>query len=335
LEASSAQNNIVNLGQAQASDLVSISSITNDAPDAFSLGETIVTWTAIDSSGNSATTPQTITIIDTTPPSLETPQNIEIEATSSDKNIISLVSPLASDLVGVVTITNDAPRFFSMGETTVTWTAVDEQGNSASSAQKITVIDTTPPELLLPDDIIIDAVALETPVNVGDASASDLADSTISITNDAPFSFSLGETVVTWTAVDSFGNSIHATQTINVQACGKPDSYYNMIMGSPEDDILSGTNVADLIFAEEGDDIVMGAKGNDCIFGGDGDDIIFGNEGADNLSGGDGNDVIKGQSGDDILIGGYGVDVLDGGDDNDSCNIGQDPDGDIEIKCES
>ncbi|MGI0064724.1 MAG: HYR domain-containing protein, partial [Nitrosopumilaceae archaeon] len=335
LEASSAKNNIVNLGQAQASDLVSILSITSDAPEVFPLGETIVTWTAIDSSENSATTTQTITIIDTTPPSLENPKNIEIEATSSDENIISLVSPLVSDSVGDVTVTNDAPKFFAMGETTVTWTAVDEQGNSASSAQKITVIDTTPPELLLPDNIIIDAVALETPVNVGEASASDLADSTISITNDAPFSFSLGETVVTWTAVDSFGNSIHATQIINVQACGKVDSYYNMIMGSPEDDILSGTNVADLIFAEEGDDIVMGAKGNDCIFGGDGDDIIFGNEGTDNLSGGDGNDVIKGQSGDDILIGDYGVDVIDGGDDNDSCNIGQDPDGDLEMKCEA
>jgi len=334
LEASSAQNNIVNLGQAQASDLVSILSITNDAPDVFSLGATIVTWTAIDSSENSATTTQTITIIDTTPPSLETLKNIEIEATSSDENIISLVPPLASDSVGVVTVTNDAPALFSMGETPVTWTAIDEQGNSASSTQIITVIDTTPPELLLPDDILIDAVALETPVNVGDASASDLADSTISITNDAPFSFSLGKTVVTWTAVDSFGNSIRATQTINVQACGKPYSYYNMIMGSPEDDILSGTNVADLIFAEEGDDIVMGAKGNDCIFGGDGDDIIFGNEGADNLSGGDGNDVIKGQSGDDTMTGNFGVDIIDGGDDNDSCNIGQDPDGDIEMKCE-
>ena len=221
-----------------------------------------------------------------------------------------------------------------MGDTTVIWTAVDEQGNSASSAQKITVIDTTPPKLLLPDDIVIDAVALETPVNVGEASASDLADSTISITNDAPFSFSLGETVVTWTAVDSFGNSIHATQTIHVQACGKPDSYYNMIMGSPEDDILSGTNVADLIFAEEGDDIVMGAKGNDCMFGGDGDDIIFGNEGSDNLSGGDGSDVLKGQSGDDTIIGGFGVDVIDGGDDNDSCNVIKDQDGDLKIKCE-
>ena len=37
----------------------------NDAP-VFPLGETIVTWTATDSSGNSASAAQSITIIDTT-----------------------------------------------------------------------------------------------------------------------------------------------------------------------------------------------------------------------------------------------------------------------------
>lgn len=334
LEASSAQNNIVNLGQAQASDLVSISSITNDAPDAFSLGETIVTWTAIDSSENSANTTQTITIIDTTPPSLETPKNIEIEATSSAENIISLLPPSASDSVSQITITNNAPNYLSLGETTITWTATDEEGNSASATQIVTIVDTTAPELTVPSGITIDAIALQTPISVGEGTAIDLAGSAITITNNAPFSFPLGETTITWTAIDLFGNSISSSQIITVQACGKPDSYYNMIIGTAEDDILSGTNVADLIFAEEGDDIIMGSKGNDCILGGDGDDIIFGNEGTDNLSGGDGSDVLKGQSGDDTITGGLGVDVIDGGDDNDSCNVVKDQDGDIKVKCE-
>lgn len=335
LEASSAVDNIVNLGKAQASDLVSVKSITNDSPDTFVLGETVVTWSAIDSSGNSANATQIITLIDTVPPTIETPEDLEIEATSSDKNVISLVAPSANDLVSDTVVINDAPDYFSLGETIVTWTATDVQGNSASTTQKITVIDTTAPELIIPSDITIDAISLQTPVELGEGTAIDNADSEISITNDAPFSFSLGETIVTWTAVDSFGNSISASQTINVQACGKPDSYYNMIMGSAEDDILSGTNVADLIFALEGDDIILGGKGNDCIFGGDGDDIIFGNEGSDNLTGGDGNDIIKGQAGADIISGSSGIDVIDGGDDIDSCNVDQIPDGDMEIKCES
>jgi 4-hydroxy-3-methylbut-2-enyl diphosphate reductase IspH len=334
LEATSAQDNVVNLGQAAASDLVSVSSITNDAPDTFALGETIVTWSALDSSGNSANATQTITLIDTTAPVIESPEDIMIEASSSDKNIISFVTPSSTDSVSDVVVTNDAPTYFSLGETVVTWIATDEHGNIANSTQKITVVDTTAPELFAPSDVTIDAISLQTPVEVGQGAAIDLADSEITITNNAPFSFPLGETEVTWTAVDSYGNTVSTSQIINVQTCGKADSYYNMIMGSPEDDILYGTNVADLIFAEEGDDIILGAKGNDCIFGGDGDDIIFGNEGSDNLTGGDGNDIIKGQSGDDTISGSFGIDVIDGGDDVDTCNVNQDPDGDLEIKCE-
>ena len=48
------ENNLVEFGFAEASDQVEVSTITNDAPTTFPLGETIVTWTATDSSGNSA-----------------------------------------------------------------------------------------------------------------------------------------------------------------------------------------------------------------------------------------------------------------------------------------
>ena len=44
--------------------------ITNDAPVQFPLGDTIVTWTAEDDSGNSTTAMQTVTVEDTIPPDL-------------------------------------------------------------------------------------------------------------------------------------------------------------------------------------------------------------------------------------------------------------------------
>ena len=174
------------MGQAEASDLVSVSSITNDAPDTFALGETIVTWNAIDSSENSANATQRITLIDSSVPTIETLEDIEIEATSSDENIISLLAPSASDLVSAVVVTNNAPNYFSLGETLVTWTATDEQGNTVSSTQTITVVDTTAPELFAPSDITIDAISLQTPVEVGQGAAIDLADSEITITKQCP-----------------------------------------------------------------------------------------------------------------------------------------------------
>ena len=334
-EAQSMIGNIVAIGESHATDSVEVRSITNDAPSTFSLGDTIVTWIVTDSTGNSANATQLITLIDTTSPSIVQLGNMTIEATSQNENQILLVFPTASDTVSDVKITNDAPSTFSLGETIVTWTATDQDGNSASMSQTITVVDTTHPELTIPEDLIVDATGIVSIISVGQATSTDLTDPSPNITNDAPEIFPLGQTLVTWTAIDSFGNSISETQTIEVQACGKPISYYNMIEGSFDDDIIIGTNLPDLIFGYGGDDIISGEKGNDCIFGGEGDDIIFGNEGNDNLTGGEGNDIIKGLSGNDTITGGVGLDIIDGGDDIDMCNVSQASDGDLVVKCES
>ena len=48
----------VSLGSATTSDNCSVASTTNDAPTAFELGETTVTWTVTDGAGNTATTTQ-------------------------------------------------------------------------------------------------------------------------------------------------------------------------------------------------------------------------------------------------------------------------------------
>lgn len=61
---------VVDIGNAVASDNCSISDVFNDAPALFPLGGTLVTWTAVDGSGNSATDSQTVTIVDTIPPEL-------------------------------------------------------------------------------------------------------------------------------------------------------------------------------------------------------------------------------------------------------------------------
>ena len=216
VEATSIDANIVEFGSAEASDLVEISSITNDAPEVFPLGETLVTWTATDISGNSASTTQIISVIDTTVPTLIVPNDRQVEATSIDANIVEFGSAEASDLVEISSITNDAPEVFPLGETLVTWTATDISGNSASTTQIISVIDTTVPTLIVPNDRQVEATSIDANiVEFGSAEASDLVEIS-SITNDAPEVFPLGETLVTWTATDISGNSASTTQIIYV-----------------------------------------------------------------------------------------------------------------------
>jgi len=45
---------------------------------------------------------------------------ITVEATSEDQNVIELEGIYADDLVGVTSITNDAPEVFPFGLTTIT-----------------------------------------------------------------------------------------------------------------------------------------------------------------------------------------------------------------------
>ena len=191
--------------------------------------------------------------------------------------------------------------------------------------------DVIDPTIMAPSDMILEAIDLFTPVSIGDAIAADSGSGIRAILNNAPEEFSLGVNKVTWIAFDNAGNTAEAYQMITIKACGNVYSDYNKIVGTSNDDILSGTFSDDLIFGLGGADIINGLEGNDCIFGGEGDDVIYGHDGYDSISGGDGNDILKGQSGYDVIYGLSGSDVIDGGSELDNC---YDSSNDIIVNCE-
>ncbi len=204
----------VNIGQATAVDDSPPVTITNDAPAAFPLGTTTVTWTATDALGNSSTGTQRVTVVDTTPPLLIPPPEITVEATGALTQV-NIGQPTVSDIFGPVTVTNDAPADgYPIGTTVVAWTATDANGNSAAATQRVAVVDTIPPLLTAPADVTAEATGILTPVNIGQATADD--SSSVTISNDAPAAFPLGITIVTWTATDTSGNTVSATQTVTV-----------------------------------------------------------------------------------------------------------------------
>ncbi|MFZ0183319.1 MAG: HYR domain-containing protein, partial [Nitrosotalea sp.] len=206
----------VSIGQATATDTVGISSLTSNAPSKFPLGITMVTWTAIDNAGNMAKAVQTITVQDTTPPVLTAPPPVTVEATTPDNNSVNLGVPSTYDAVGVESVTNDAPPYFPIGKTTVTWKAIDTSGNSATATQVVTVQDTVPPVIHAPPDITQEATSpTNNIVNLGNATVTAIG--TIeSVANNAPSVFPLGQTLITWTATDQSGNSATATQVVNI-----------------------------------------------------------------------------------------------------------------------
>lgn len=126
--------------------------VTHDAPATLPVGTTIVTWTATDASGNSASATQTVTVSDTTAPSITAPADVEVE--SSTPLAVNLGTPSVSDLADPnPAVSNDAPAQFPLVSTVVTWTATDGSGNSASATQTVTVTEPAPQPPAAPSNL--------------------------------------------------------------------------------------------------------------------------------------------------------------------------------------
>ena len=149
----------MNIGTATATDICDPNpTVTNDAPPSFPFGTTIVTWTAADVSGNSATATQNVTVEDDITPPVFTfvPADVTVECSAQGGQSVNIGGPAtATDACDPSpTITNDAPALFQLGTTVVTWTAADAAGNSATATQNVEVEDTTSPDLTPPADVI-------------------------------------------------------------------------------------------------------------------------------------------------------------------------------------
>jgi large repetitive protein len=203
---------VVDTGKASATDIFEVN-ISNNAPERYPLGKTVITWKATDANGNISTKTQTITVVDTTAPAIVKPADLTVEA-AGRKTGIRLDTPAATDIFRVTGVISDAPADFPLGQTAVTWTATDENRNSSVYKQIVTVVDTTPPVLKIPKDMVVEAAALETAVSIGSAEATDLFP--VTVTKDAPEKYLLGETRVTWTAEDENGNITTGVQIITI-----------------------------------------------------------------------------------------------------------------------
>ena len=176
------------------------------------------TWTATDNCGNSSSCDQTITVSDTTGPDIDCPADAGVDCSDSTDPADTGEPTATDDCSGVASIGHSdsvAPGNCAGNYViTRTWTATDNCGNSSSCDQTITVTDTTPPTIECPPDVTLSACCVTG--GIGEATGEDDC-SNVTITNDAPAQFCVGETVVTWTATDDCGNSDSCQQIVTVE----------------------------------------------------------------------------------------------------------------------
>ena len=192
--------------------------ITDNIPAQLNVGVHSVTYTFSDDTGNQTTLVQSVTIVDLSAPAITPPADI-----NSDSCVIVLGDPTINDNC-TYTISNNAPPTFPAGNTIVTWTVSDSSGNISTATQNVFFNDNTDPTILIDSNPIVGVdpgLCIASAVDLGTEITNDDC-SVASVTNNAPDTFQIGVTTVTWTVEDSSGNIAIATQTVTVVDDEKP-----------------------------------------------------------------------------------------------------------------
>ena len=192
--------------------------ITDNIPAQLNVGIHSVTYIFSDDTGNQTTLVQSVTIVDLSIPIITPPADI-----NSDSCVIVLGDPTINDNC-TYTISNNAPPTFPAGNTIVTWTVSDSSGNISTATQNVFFNDNTDPTILIDSNPIVGVdpgLCTASVVDLGTEITNDDC-SVASVTNNAPDTFQIGVTTVTWTVEDSSGNIAIATQTVTVIDDEKP-----------------------------------------------------------------------------------------------------------------
>jgi uncharacterized protein affecting Mg2+/Co2+ transport len=224
-----ANTNVLNTGTATAQDgcgsvTVTFSdSVTNSCGGAKLISRI---WRATDACGNTTTETQLISIRDTTAPTIVAPSDLTLECpTPAATNITGV--PTVSDGCSSTTVSFSDSVSNNCGGTKIisrTWRATDACGNVATAMQIITVIDTTPPTLTLPANVVLQCPG-DTRTNVTGAARSADGCGAVTLTYSDIVSNGCGLTRTIWRqwmAVDQCGHSTNGVQLISVIDTNKP-----------------------------------------------------------------------------------------------------------------
>lgn len=181
----------------------------------FPVGTTRVSCSAVDAAGSEADTAFDVTVTDTTDPTIHSHPDVTAEATGAGTTAVSFDAPAATDAADGALTPDCAPAsgsgFPLDTPTTVTCTATDSSGNSASTTFTVTVHDTAPPTVTAVGATVpalSDSGTLLSDVDLH-ASATDTVDGALTPTCTIPGGILPPETTteVTCTATDAHGNT--------------------------------------------------------------------------------------------------------------------------------
>jgi HYR domain-containing protein len=230
---------------AAATDNTGVTSLVCSPPSGstFQIGSTTVTCTAKDAEGNTSTATFNVIVKDVTPPVFGSTSDITVNAPSTANSAtVTYTAPTATDAVGVTSLTcsPESGSSFQVGSTTVTCTAKDAEGNTATATFKVIVKDVTGPTLTKPADLTVEATS---PAGAAVSFPLPLASDAVGVTSVAcsppsGSTFPLGATAVNCTASDLSGNTGSTSFSITVRDTTPP------VIGAAPNVTVNTTNTA-------------------------------------------------------------------------------------------
>ncbi|OYU56650.1 MAG: hypothetical protein CFE25_05335 [Chitinophagaceae bacterium BSSC1] len=207
---------------------------TANASGMYPVGVTNIVWTATDAAGNASTYTQKVTVLDVTPPTITNTNSVTYYATSAAGATVTYPTPVGMDnCSGVTTVlTAGLPSgsTFPIGTTTVTYTATDAAGLTASTSFTVTVVGIAP-VIMVPEAITQnnDAGQCGAAVSFAATETTAIPASTIVYTEDGQsivsgHFFSVGTHTITATATNAVGSS-SADFTITVIDAEAPQAF--------------------------------------------------------------------------------------------------------------
>ncbi|WP_346855037.1 HYR domain-containing protein [uncultured Draconibacterium sp.] len=192
-------------------------------------GSHTIQWTAIDNHGNQSSCNVVVHIVSSIYPPIKCHGDayVPVDAGECDYTITGTAYD-ATSTSSVATLSHDYGSggstlngtVLSVGTHHITWTAsqtIGENTYETSCEFYITIYDNQDPTITAPDDITINSNSgcYATGVNLGTPITDDNC-GVSSTWNNAPSSYYLGTTNVTWWISDSYGNEVSAVQKVTV-----------------------------------------------------------------------------------------------------------------------
>ena len=193
---------------------------TSGTVDVNTPGTYVITYSATDGT-NTVSVSRTVTVVDTLAPNIilngNDPMIVECHTPFVDPGAIAVDSCAGSvPVTASGTVDANTP-----GSYNITYSAGDGE-NSASATRTVIVMDTTPPVITCPANVVVslppNSTATSMAVAYPPVTATDACSTaTVSSTPASGSTFSIGDSVVSATATDAAGNSSNCQFTVSVQ----------------------------------------------------------------------------------------------------------------------